>query len=72
MQSAFAIITKLIASENCLCKEAFCKNSGRDGKIFMEKRMRGSASKSFVATEVASSKQGTHGHTEDNVTPYRL
>ena len=34
MQSAFVIITKLIASENYFCKEVFCKNFGRDGKGF--------------------------------------
>ena len=31
MQSAFVIITKLIASENYFYKEVFCNNFGRDG-----------------------------------------
>ena len=32
MQSVFAIITKLIASENNFCKEVFGNNFGRAGK----------------------------------------
>ena len=31
MQSAFVIITKLIASKNYFCKEVFCNDFGRDG-----------------------------------------
>ena len=35
MQSAFVIITKLLASKNDFCKEVFCNNFGRDGKLFV-------------------------------------
>ena len=35
MQSAFVIITKLIASKNYFFKEVFCNNFGRDGNAHL-------------------------------------
>ena len=57
MQSVFVMITKLIASTNCFCKEGFCNDFGRNGTLLLAHQNRTIAIASDLRVDGAKSPE---------------
>ena len=53
MQSVFVLVTKLIASKNYFCKEVFCNNFGRVGKLEFRGKVRREDFENFISNFVS-------------------